>query len=163
LFYPNDHKIEIYIHEKEEYRNLMRIFKETGLNKRIEFYVHLTRKSFRDVRNEIENLKYSLILPFFTIPKYTESYVEWAKKNRTIHVVHINRNNFEQRLNTICNYYIKHQMRFFIFKFDYGSFESLSLQELEKLRFWLMKLDAFRDPIKRGTVLLELYVINSNV
>ena len=156
--------IFIPIKKMSDYWNMVKLFKETNVCERSNLYLVIRKQEILDkVFSAIVDKKFSILVSRdlkLNIGKYwnTEKGKAWISKNKFVKEIKLEYSNFGEQINEIVSIYNKENIRFFLLDIDYVSFNSMKIEELHKIRFWINHLKQWM----RGKGKQNIVIISSN-
>lgn len=124
--------LEIFIYNKEEYIQIIKIIKDSNIVKKSNVCIRVFSKELTDFIINNYNCKHDVILDFV---EYFQ--IKQDTNKNFVKIIRINRNNYQEKLNDIQREALKTSIKLFKLEFDYKSFEDISIKELEELQYWI--------------------------
>lgn len=134
------------IKKMTDYRNMVKIFKETNICERSNIYLVIRdQEILNKVFASIVPNNYSMLIDKdlkLDIGKYwrTENGKEWISKNKVVKHIKIDALQFHRQISEIVSIFNEESIRFFLLDIDYNSFEYMEMKNLHKLKFWVKHL-----------------------
>jgi len=161
----SENEIVINITDAEELSLVMKIINETdlcGLS-------NVVLKTTMDILDTLPptDRNFSCITPLSNTTSSNDNFMKWKQQNMLVHDVVVTYENMNTILEEVITVYQKAITRFFNIKFDYQSFEKMSLSELPLLYFRISRLLTWEQAtpdemkmmfIKSNTLLKGIYI-----
>jgi len=156
--------LEIFIHYKEEYLDLEELSNQTEINVKALCIRVFNKELAEFIINKMGNKEFFLLLDFEEYVTDYKFYIPFMKekffhiKENVLKIIKINRDNYAIKINDISREFLKSRVRKFKLEFDYKSFATMPVYELEALQYWLSQiriLAAYKDKIKKSIEVLK--------
>lgn len=148
-----------------DYLNMVKLFEQTNICERSNVYLVIKDQDILDkVFSTIVDKRYSVLIDKdlkLSLGKYwnTVNGKAWISKNKIVKEIKIDAENFGEQINEMVCVYNEENIRFFLLDIDYVSFETIKIEKLHELRFWINHLKSWR---KRGEKNNSIEIISSN-
>ena len=129
----------------EELDYFLKILKETNISEKNKILIEIEDQSVLDHLGSIipNDKKFMLLTLFDNKMPYELSQTKWCKENPFFKRVKINAENFREQINKMISQFTNELIRAYYLEFDYKSFQTHTLKDLNLLEFWLHHLHSW--------------------